>query len=93
MARKVVPGLVVRGALIQMGRHKIDRARWDWNEIGNNPFFCPDAQQAKFFEDYLDDVRKQGSSVGAVIEIVADGVPTGWARRSTASSTAISRRP
>ena len=77
IARKVVPGLVVRGALIQMGRHKIDRACWDWQEIGNNPFFCPDAQQAKFFEDYLDDVRKQGSSVGAVIEVVADGVPPG----------------
>jgi chorismate synthase len=77
IARKVVPGLVVRAALVQMGRHKIDRARWDWNETGNNPFFCPDAQQAKFFEDYLDDVRKQGSSVGAVIEVIADGVPAG----------------
>jgi chorismate synthase len=77
IARKIVPGLVVRGALVQMGRHKIDRARWNWNEIGNNPFFCPDAQQAKFYEDFLDDVRKQGSSVGAVIEIVADGVPAG----------------
>ena len=77
VARKVVPGLTVRGALVQMGPHKIDRARWDWNEIGNNPFFCPDAKQAKFFEAYLDDVRKQGSSVGAVIEVVAEGVPAG----------------
>jgi chorismate synthase len=77
IARKIVPGLAVRGALVQMGRHKIDRARWDWNEVGNNPFFCPDAQLAKFLEDYLDDVRKQGSSVGAVIEIVVDGVPPG----------------
>ncbi|HEX3858237.1 MAG TPA: chorismate synthase [Pseudolabrys sp.] len=77
IARKIVPGLNVRGALVQMGPHKIDRARWDWNEIGNNPFFCPDAKQAKFFEEYLDGVRKAGSSCGAVVEIVADGVPAG----------------
>src|SRR6201993_770472 len=77
IARKIVPGLVVRGALIQLGALRIDRSRWDWNEVGNNPFFCPDAKQAKFFEGYLDDVRKNGSSVGAVIEVVADGVPAG----------------
>jgi len=77
IARKVVPGMVVRGALVQMGPHKIDRARWDWKEIGNNPFFCPDPVQAKFYESYLDEVRKAGSSVGAVIEIVAEGVPAG----------------
>jgi chorismate synthase len=77
IARKVVPGVSVRAALVQMGPHKIDRARWDWNEVGNNPFFCPDAKQAKFFEEYLDRVRKEGSSVGAVIEVVAEGVPAG----------------
>jgi chorismate synthase len=77
IARKIVPGLVVRGALVQMGPHKIDRARWDWDEVGNNPFFCPDAKQAKFFEGYLDGVRKSGSSVGAVIEVVAEGVHVG----------------
>jgi chorismate synthase len=77
VARKIVPGLSVRGALIQMGPHKIDRARWDWNEVSNNPFFCPDAQQAKFFEGYLDGVRKAGSSCGAVVEVVAEGVPAG----------------
>jgi chorismate synthase len=77
IARKVVPGLSVRAALVQMGNQKIDRSRWDWNEVGNNPFFCPDARQAKAFEDYLDSVRKSGSSVGAVIEVVAEGVPTG----------------
>jgi chorismate synthase len=60
-----------------MGEHKIDRSRWDWNEVGRNPFFCPDARQAKFYEDYLDGVRKSGSSVGAVIEVVAEGVPAG----------------
>jgi len=77
IARKVVPGLSVRGALIQIGPHRIDRARWDWDEVERNPFFCPDAKQAEFFADYLDGVRKQGSSVGAVIEVVADGVPAG----------------
>jgi chorismate synthase len=77
IARKIVPGLSVRGALIQIGAHRIDRARWDWNEVERNPFFCPDAKQAEFYADYLDGVRKQGSSVGAVIEVVADGVPAG----------------
>ena len=77
IARKVVPGLTVRAALVQMGPHKVDRSRWDWNEVGNNPFFCPDPVQAKFFETYLDGVRKSGSSIGAVIEVVAEGVPAG----------------
>jgi chorismate synthase len=77
IARKVVPGVSVRGALVQIGPHKIDRANWDWDEIDRNPFFCPDAERAAFFADYLDDVRKRGSSVGAVIEVVAEGVPSG----------------
>ncbi|MFL5057993.1 MAG: chorismate synthase, partial [Microvirga sp.] len=64
-------------ALVQMGPEKIDRAHWDWNEVDRNPFFCPDAQKAKFFESYLDGIRKNGSSVGAVIEVVAEGVPAG----------------
>ena len=67
----------VRGALVQMGPHKIDRANWDWDQVDKNPFFCPDAKAAAFFEDYLDGIRKSGSSIGAVIEIVADGVPPG----------------
>jgi len=77
IARKIVPGMTVRGALIQMGKHKIEPTRWNWHEVERNPFFCPDAEQAKFFEEYLDDIRKRGSSVGAVIEIVAEGVPVG----------------
>src|SRR4030081_3755061 len=77
IARKIVPGLTVRAALIQMGPHRIDRARWNWHEVERNPFFCPDAQQVSFFESYLDDIRKRGSSVGAVIEVVAEGVPAG----------------
>ena len=77
IARKIVPGMMVRGALIQMGEHGIDRVRWSWDEVERNPFFCPDAEQARFFETYLDDIRKRGSSVGAVVEIVAEGVPAG----------------
>ena len=77
IARKIVPGLQVRAALIQLGAHAIDRTRWDWAETGNNPFFCPDAKAAAAFADELDAVRKRGSSVGAIIEVVAEGVPAG----------------
>jgi chorismate synthase len=57
IARKIVPGMTVRAALIQMGEHKIDRTRWNWDEVERNPFFCPDADQARLFETYLDDIR------------------------------------
>jgi chorismate synthase len=77
VARKIVPGMTVRGALVAMGPHQIDRARWDWEEVSRNPFFCPDAMMAKFFETYLDGIRRQGSSIGAVIEVIAEGVPAG----------------
>jgi chorismate synthase len=78
IARKVIAGVEIRGALVQIGPHKIDRTRWDWAEVARNPFFCPDAKAAAFYESYLDDIRKSGSSVGAVIEIIAEGVPVGW---------------
>ncbi|PNG25601.1 chorismate synthase [Methylocella silvestris] len=78
VARKVVASVKIRGALVQMGPHKIDRAKWDWDEIDKNPFFCPDAAAARFFETYLDGVRKSGSSIGAVIEIIAENAPAGW---------------
>jgi chorismate synthase len=77
IARKIVPGMTVRAALVQMGPHKINRDNWDWDEIGNNPFFCPDKDKAAFFADYLDGIRKSGSSIGAVIEVIAEGVPAG----------------
>ena len=77
IARKVVPGMSVRGALVQVGPHKIDRSRWDWAEVDRNPFFSPDAKAAELWADYLDGVRKAGSSVGAVVEVEADGVPSG----------------
>ncbi len=78
VARKVLGERVrIRGALVQIGPHPIDRARWDWGEVDNNPFFCPDPVMAQTWEDYLAAVRKAGSSAGAVIEVVADGVPPG----------------
>jgi chorismate synthase len=79
LARRVVPGLVVRGALVSMGEKAIDRANWDWDFVGDaeNPFFTPDRASVPVFSAYLDAVRKAGSSVGAVIEIVAEGVPAG----------------
>ncbi len=70
-------GVTIRGALVQMGPHRIDRARWDWAEVARNPFCCPDAAAAAAWEDYLAAVRKRGSSCGAVIELVAEGVPPG----------------
>ena len=78
IARKLLPGVTIRGALVQMGPHKINRSRFDWTEVNNNPFFCPDAKAAQDWEGYLDGVRKAGSSCGAIIELVAEGVPAGW---------------
>jgi chorismate synthase len=78
VARKILPETKVRGALVQMGAIKVDRTKWDWSEIGKNPFFCPDADAAKKMEEYLEGIRKKGSSIGAVIEVVAEGVPPGW---------------
>ena len=77
IARKVLPNVTIRGALIQIGKHKINRDNWDWNEVNNNPFFCPDPQMVPVWEEYLDGIRKSGSSIGAVVEVVAEGVPAG----------------
>ncbi len=77
IARKVLNGITIRGALVQIGPHKIDRKRWDWQAIDQNAFFCPDQQTAEIWTDYLDDIRKAGSSIGAVIEVIAEGVPAG----------------
>ncbi len=78
VARKVLGEAIgIRGALVQMGPHEIDRDRWDWAQVEQNPFWCPDPEAAAAWANYLDRVRKAGSSAGAVIEIVADGVPPG----------------
>jgi chorismate synthase len=77
IARQIIPDVVIRGALVQMGPHRIDRSRWDWAQVAENPFFCPDPVAAVAWEAYLTAVRKAGSSCGAVIEIVAEQVPAG----------------
>ncbi|MCB2107659.1 MAG: chorismate synthase [Rhodobacteraceae bacterium] len=82
IARKVLvhrlgENVSIRGALIQMGPHAIDRTKWDWTAVDQNPFFCPDPDTAKKWETYLDDIRKSGSSAGAVVEVIASGIPAG----------------
>jgi chorismate synthase len=67
----------IRGALVQVGPHVIDRKRWDWAEVDRNAFFSPDAKAAAAWADYLDKVRKKGSSTGAVVEVVASGIEPG----------------
>lgn len=79
VARRVLGDTIeVQGAVVQIGEHKVDRDKWDWSITGDNPFWCPDADMAATWETYLDEVRKSGSSVGAVVEVRASGVPAGW---------------
>jgi chorismate synthase len=82
IARKILekfigPAVTIRGALIQIGPHAIDRTKWDWNIVEGNPFWCPDPATATRWAEYLDGIRKSGSSVGAIIEVVASGIPPG----------------
>ena len=77
IARKILSGVTIRGALVQMGTLAVDRSRWDWDAVECNPFFCPDPGSVPEWTDYLDAIRKSGSSVGAIIEVVAEGVPAG----------------
>ena len=79
IARKILTEhITIRGAMVQMGPHKINRAHFNWAECEKNPFWCPDAEAALAWESYLDAIRKSGSSIGAVIELVAEGVPVGF---------------
>jgi chorismate synthase len=73
----LAPGLGVRGYMVQMGAQAIDRARFDADAIEANPFWCPDPRTAEDWAATLDGLRKSGNSVGAVIEVVATGVPAG----------------
>ena len=81
IARKVLDRLygkvTIRAALVQMGSQKIDRANWNWNQTAENPFFCPDASAIAPWTEYLEAIRKNGSSVGAIVEVVAEGIPAG----------------
>ncbi|WP_305969925.1 MULTISPECIES: chorismate synthase [unclassified Mameliella] len=73
----LVPGIEIRGYMVQMGSHGVDRTRFDDAQIDANPFWCPDPQAAETWADYLDGLRKSGESVGAVIEVVARNAPAG----------------
>ena len=92
IARKILPEVKVRGALVQMGPHKIDRAKWDWDEIARNPFFCPGQGQGRVLrglsrrhpQERL--VDRRGDRGGR-----RRRAGRAWARRSTPSSTAIWR--
>jgi chorismate synthase len=74
---RIMPSIMIRGALVQVGSLKVDRSRWDWDAVDANPLFCPDSGSVPEWSQYLDEVRKAGSSIGAVVEVVAEGVPPG----------------
>jgi chorismate synthase len=78
IARKIIKGVKIQGAMVQMGDDHVDVTAWDWKQVGKNPFWCPDKGAAERWGVSLDKIRKDGSSVGAVLEIVAEGVPVGW---------------
>jgi chorismate synthase len=78
IARKVLGDVQIRGAVVQIGERKINPDNWDWDQTKQNPFWCPDPVAAKEWEAYLDSIRKDGNSVGALVEIRASGVPAGW---------------
>ncbi len=79
IARKILSdNIIIRGAVIQIGPHKINRDNWHWDETQNNPFWTPDASIVDHWAQFLDDTRKAGQSAGAIIEVVASGVPVGW---------------
>ena len=79
VARKIIgDGISIKAGLIQMGDKYVPDDVRDWSAVDDNPFFAPDAASTEVFADYLDGIRKQGSSVGAMIEVIASGVPAGW---------------
>ena len=83
IARKILGTVKIRGALIQIGQSKVDNSKWNWNEIEKkNDFFCPDKSAVKSWETYIRDIRKKGSSVGAIIEINITGIKSRMRRTS-----------
>ena len=79
VAKKILgDDIKITGYLTKIGKHEIDRTKIDLNQINQNPFFSPDASIVSVWEEYLDDIRKNGTSIGAVVEVIASGVPAGW---------------
>ncbi|MCP5074767.1 MAG: chorismate synthase [Rhodobacteraceae bacterium] len=92
--KTLVPGLTIKGCMVQMGSHKINRDNWDWDQIDQNPFWTPDVAAAESWARELDRLRKSGNSIGAVVEVVARGVPAGlgapvYAKLDTDLATAM----
>ncbi len=77
IARKILSNIKIRAALTQIGSHKINRENWDWEQVNQNPFFCPDESTVEIWSNHLDQIRKTGSSTGAIIEVIAENVPAG----------------
>ena len=77
IARKIIPDIKIRAALVQMGPHQINRNNWDWDLVNKNPFFSPDPEIIATWEKYLQKIRKDGDSTGAIIEVIAENVPSG----------------
>ena len=78
IARKIIEGVTIRGAVVQIGPHAVDPARIDFSTTGDNPFWAPDPAIVPVWEEHLEQVRKSGSSTGAVVAVEATGVPAGW---------------
>jgi chorismate synthase len=78
VARRLLVDVTIRAAVVQIGKVAIDRAKWNWDETENNPFWCPEADTAKLWEALLDETRKDGNSLGAIVEVEVTGVPAGW---------------
>jgi len=78
IARKVIPGVTIRGAVVQIGPHAVDPTRMDWATVGDNPFWCPDPEMVPVWEAHLETIRKAGSSTGAIVAVEAHGVAPGW---------------
>jgi len=79
VARQILgPGIQVRAALAQLGDLAVDRSSWDWGAVANNPFFSPDPKIVEAWENRLDQLRHDGSSTGAIVELHVSGIPAGW---------------
>ena len=78
IARKIVPQVAIRGAVVQIGPHAVDPARIDWAATSDNAFWCPDPEMVAVWEEHLETIRKAGSSTGAIVAVEALGVPPGW---------------
>ncbi len=78
IARKLLEGVTIRGAVVQIGPHAVDPERLDFTVTGDNPFWAPDPDIVPVWEEHLERVRKAGSSTGAIVAVEATGVPAGW---------------